>query len=283
MPELPEVETVRHGLAPSMDGQIITRAQVKRPDLRWPFPPRMAERLTGARVLRLGRRSKYILADLDTGETLIIHLGMSGRMLVSGDPLGRFHHDHPAPEKHDHVVLDMENGARVTFNDARRFGAMDLCPTRDVQAHKLLAGLGPEPLGNAFNGDYLVDRLKARNTPIKAALLDQRIVAGLGNIYVCEALHRAGISPRRKAGQIAPARVAALVPVIRDVLTEAIAAGGSSLRDHRQTDGELGYFQHTFRAYGRAGQPCPTPGCGGEIARIVQSGRSTFYCAQCQR
>lgn len=283
MPELPEVETVRRGLAPVMEGAVIAQAHVNRPDLRWPFPPRMAERLSGARVLRLGRRSKYILADLDTGETLIVHLGMSGRMLVSGDPLGQFHHTHPAPEKHDHVVFDMANGARVTFNDARRFGAMDLAPTTTVEAHKMLAGLGPEPLGNSFDEDYLIARFKGRMTPVKSALLDQRIVAGLGNIYVCEVLNRAGISPTCKAGNLSARRTATLVPVIRDVLSEAIAAGGSSLRDHRQTDGELGYFQHNFRAYGRAGEPCTTPGCGGKITRIVQAGRATFYCAQCQR
>jgi len=283
MPELPEVETVRRGLLPVLEGHVIASAQVNRPDLRWPFPERMAERLTGARVLRLGRRSKYLLADLSTGETLIWHLGMSGRILISGEVLGTFHHAHPAPQKHDHVVFDMDGGARITFNDARRFGAMDLIETDRAEAHWLLAGLGPEPLGNAFNEEYLVDRLRGRMTPIKAALLDQRTVAGLGNIYVCEALHRAGLSPRRKAGRIAAARVARLVPAIRDVLTEAIAAGGSSLRDYRQTDGELGYFQHNFRVYGREGAPCPTPGCRGVIGRVVQSGRSTFFCPQCQR
>jgi len=283
MPELPEVETVRRGLAPAMEGARIVRADVNRPDLRWPLPERMAERLSGARVEHLGRRSKYILAALDTGETLLIHLGMSGRMLVSGDPLGRFHHDHPAPQKHDHVVLHMENGARVTFNDARRFGAMDLCPTGTVADHPWLASLGPEPLGNAFNEDYLIARLRGRMSPVKSALLDQHVVAGLGNIYVCEALHRAGIAPTRKAGRIGAARVAALVPVIRQVLTEAIEAGGSSLKDFRHSDGELGYFQHSFRAYGQEGKPCLTPGCTGKIRRIVQSGRSTFYCAKCQR
>lgn len=283
MPELPEVETVRRGLAPVMEGQVIARAEIRRPDLRWPFPERMADRLTGARVLQLRRRSKYILADLATGESLLIHLGMSGRMLISGAMTGAFHHDHPAPEKHDHVLLEMENGARITFNDARRFGAMDMAPTDRMAEHWLLAALGPEPLGNAFSEDYLVARFKGRMTPVKSALLDQRVVAGLGNIYVCEALHRAGISPRRKAGRLSARRAAGLVPVIRDVLNEAIAAGGSSLRDHRQTDGELGYFQHNFRAYGREGQPCTTPGCGGTISRIVQSGRSTFHCVQCQR
>ncbi|TCP39123.1 bifunctional DNA-formamidopyrimidine glycosylase/DNA-(apurinic or apyrimidinic site) lyase [Rhodovulum marinum] len=283
MPELPEVETVRRGLAPAVEGDVIARARVNRPDLRWPFPDRMAERLTGARVIRLGRRSKYLLADLSTGETLVWHLGMSGRVLVSGRMLGDYVHDHPAPAKHDHVVFDMGRGARITFNDARRFGAMDLVATDRVESHWLLAGLGPEPLGNAFDEPYLVARLRGRMTPIKAALLDQRVVAGLGNIYVCEALHRAGISPRRKAGRIAAPRVAGLVPVIRQVLAEAIEAGGSSLRDYRQADGELGYFQHAFRAYGREGAPCPADGCTGTIARIVQSGRSTFYCPQCQR
>lgn len=283
MPELPEVETVRRGLLPAMERAVIARADVNRPDLRWPFPERMADRLAGARVTALRRRSKYILADLSTGETLIVHLGMSGRILISGDPLGQFHHHHPAPEKHDHVVFHMDNGARVTFNDARRFGAMDLAPTAAVEEHWLLRDLGPEPLGNAFHEDYLVARLRGRNTPIKAALLDQRIVAGLGNIYVCEALYRAGISPLRKAGRIAEARVRGLVPVIREVLSEAIEAGGSSLRDYRQTDGKLGYFQHTFRTYDREGHPCQTPGCTGTIARIVQSGRSSFYCPRCQR
>ncbi|MDA0962750.1 MAG: bifunctional DNA-formamidopyrimidine glycosylase/DNA-(apurinic or apyrimidinic site) lyase [Proteobacteria bacterium] len=283
MPELPEVETVRRGLAPVMEGRVIAAAQVNRPDLRWPFPPRMAERLTGARVERLRRRSKYILADLSTGETLLIHLGMSGRMLVSGDPLGVFVHDHPAPEKHDHVVLQMEGGARITFNDPRRFGAMDLIATDGAEAHKLLAVLGPEPLGNDFHEDHLVAAFRGKMTPVKAALLDQGIVAGLGNIYVCEALFRAGIHPGRRAGRIGAARVAGLVPVIRQVLDEAIAAGGSSLRDFRQADGELGYFQHAFDVYGREGGACRRPGCDGTIRRIVQSGRSSFFCAQCQR
>ncbi|WP_289042876.1 bifunctional DNA-formamidopyrimidine glycosylase/DNA-(apurinic or apyrimidinic site) lyase [uncultured Aliiroseovarius sp.] len=283
MPELPEVETVRRGLSPVVEGARIARADIRRDGLRWPFPERMAERLTGARVLRLGRRSKYLLADLDTGETLIIHLGMSGRMLISGHRLGAFHHDHPAPAKHDHVVLDMDNGARVTFNDPRRFGAMDLCPTAALHDHKLIRVLGPEPLGNSFNGTHLNATLSRRNSPIKAALLDQGIVAGLGNIYVCEVLFRAGIHPARKAARIAPARRATLVPIIRDVLSEAIESGGSSLRDYRQADGDLGYFQHSFRVYGREGEPCVTQGCTGKIRRITQSGRSTFYCAQCQR
>jgi formamidopyrimidine-DNA glycosylase len=280
MPELPEVETVRRGLLPVMEGRVIELAEVNRPDLRWPLPEAMADRLTGKRVLALRRRSKYILADLSSGETLLIHLGMSGRMLISGQMVGDFHHNHPAPQKHDHVVLHMEGGARVTFNDARRFGAMDLLPTATAEQHPLLAEIGPEPLGNGFNESYLAARLKDRNTPIKSALLDQHLVAGLGNIYVCEVLYRARIAPDRKAGAVRDP--AALVPIIRQVLAEAIDAGGSSLRDYRQADGELGYFQHAFQVYGREGAPCLTPGCQSAIARIVQSGRSSFYCPACQ-
>ncbi|PUB11795.1 bifunctional DNA-formamidopyrimidine glycosylase/DNA-(apurinic or apyrimidinic site) lyase [Yoonia sediminilitoris] len=283
MPELPEVETVKAGLAPVMEGQVIAQADVNRPDLRWPFPDRMAERLTGKRILRLRRRSKYVLADLDSAETLLIHLGMSGRMLISGHTVGDFHHPHPAPAKHDHVVLHMRSGTRITFNDARRFGAMDLMQTAQQDDHWLIRDLGPEPLGNHFDETYLVAQLKNRNTPIKSALLDQRILSGLGNIYVCEVLYRAGIHPKRKAGQISAKRVAAMVPIIRDVLTEAIAAGGSSLRDYRQADGELGYFQHGFQVYDRAGENCLTPECKKKITRIVQSGRSSFFCSQCQR
>lgn len=283
MPELPEVETVRRGMEPAMQGQRFARVQVNRPDLRWPFPDRMAERLTGARVERLRRRSKYILCDLDSAETLLIHLGMSGRVLISGDPLGQFVHDHPAAEKHDHVVFDMQNGARITYNDPRRFGAMDLIETAALEAHPLIAALGPEPLGNAFSGAVLRAALEGRNTPIKAALLDQKTVAGLGNIYVCEALYRSGIDPRRKARAISAPRVEALATAVREVLQEAIEAGGSSLKDYRRVDGELGYFQHNFDAYDREGQPCKRTGCGGTIRRIVQSGRSTFFCPQCQR
>jgi formamidopyrimidine-DNA glycosylase len=287
LPELPEVETVRRGLAPVLEGAVIARAQVNRPDLRWPFPERMAERLTGQRVERLRRRSKYILADLSSGETLIVHLGMSGRMIVSGGAgrqvPGAFFHEHPAPEKHDHVVLDTDAGMRVTFNDARRFGAMDLVATDRAEAHWLLAGLGPEPLGNAFSDDHLARAFEGKRTPVKAALLDQRIVAGLGNIYVCEALFRAGISPLRHAGRIGRPRITRLVSDIREVLAEAIEAGGSSLRDYRQADGELGYFQHNFHVYGCEGEPCKTPGCGGIVRRKVQSGRSSFYCPDCQR
>ena len=283
MPELPEVETVRRGLCPVMEGYVIDRAEIRRPDLRWPFPENMAARLTGATVLHLRRRSKYILADLDTGETLIIHLGMSGRMLIENAPTAKFHYDATQASKHDHVTFHMSSGATVTFNDARRFGAMDLVPTADIDDHWLLRKLGPEPLGNRLTPDYLRVALKTKASPIKSVLLDQRIVAGLGNIYVCEVLHRTGISPKRQAKNIGIARTDRLVPAIRDVLTDAITAGGSSLRDYRQTDGELGYFQHSFAVYDREGQPCRTNGCAGEIKRIVQSGRSSFYCPRCQR
>ncbi|MFO1203521.1 MAG: bifunctional DNA-formamidopyrimidine glycosylase/DNA-(apurinic or apyrimidinic site) lyase [Tabrizicola sp.] len=283
MPELPEVETVRRGLLPVLEGAVIARAEVNRPDLRWPLPDRMADRLTGRRVTALRRRSKYILADLDSGETLLVHLGMSGRMLISGAQLGAFYHDHPAPQKHDHVVLNMETGARITFNDARRFGAMDLMPTDRAHDHMLLKDLGPEPFGNDFNEPYLAARLQGRKTPIKAALLDQRIVAGLGNIYVAETLYRARISPLRLAGDLSEPQVHALVPIIRDVLAEAIEAGGSSLRDFRQANGELGYFSKHFQVYDREGDPCETPGCTGTIIRTVQSGRSSFWCPVCQR
>lgn len=283
MPELPEVETVRRGLLPVLEGAVISKAEVNRPDLRWPLPERMADRLTGRRVTALRRRSKYILADLDSGETLLVHLGMSGRMLISGAQLGTFYHDHPAPQKHDHVVLHMDNGARITFNDARRFGAMDLMPTQTSDQHMLLKDLGPEPFGNDFNEPYLAGRLKGRRTPIKAALLDQRIIAGLGNIYVAETLYRARISPLRLAGELKPRQVQSLVPTIREVLAEAIEAGGSSLRDFRQANGELGYFSKHFQVYDREGDPCETPGCKGTITRTVQSGRSSFWCSSCQR
>ena len=282
MPELPEVETVRRGLAPVMEGQAIIRAEVNREGLRWPFPAEMAARLTGQRVLALRRRSKYILVDLTGGETLLIHLGMSGRMLISGAMQDVFFHDHPAPEKHDHVVLHMDNGARITFNDARRFGAMDLLPTITADQHPLLASIGPEPLGNGFNESYLAAQLQTRASPIKSALLDQHLVAGLGNIYVCETLFRAGIAPETRAKDLTQSQSSALVPIIRAVLSEAIEAGGSSLRDYRQADGELGYFQHRFAVYGREGEPCPTPSCSGTITRIVQSGRSSFFCPLCQ-
>ncbi|MGY6705941.1 bifunctional DNA-formamidopyrimidine glycosylase/DNA-(apurinic or apyrimidinic site) lyase [Roseinatronobacter sp.] len=287
MPELPEVETVRRGLLSAMEGVRIARAELRRDGLRWPFPPDMGTRLSGARIVALRRRSKYLLLDTDRDDTLIIHLGMSGRMVVSGlrgpHAPGQFHFDHPAVEKHDHVIFHMENSARITFNDPRRFGAMDICTTQTLDQHKLIASLGPEPLGNDFSAPYLAERLKGRKMPVKAALLDQRIIAGLGNIYVCEALFRAGISPTRAAGRISAARIESLTGAIRATLLDAIDAGGSSLRDYRQADGELGYFQHAFRVYGREGAPCMTPDCKENIRRIVQSGRSSFYCAQCQR
>ncbi|QDY70169.1 bifunctional DNA-formamidopyrimidine glycosylase/DNA-(apurinic or apyrimidinic site) lyase [Qingshengfaniella alkalisoli] len=289
MPELPEVETVRRGLAPHLEGKRITRADFRRPDLRWPFPTDIVARLEGQTIVRLGRRSKYLLADLSSGETLLVHLGMSGRLLLSG--AGRdapvqfadFALEHPAFEKHDHVVLDFEGGARLTFNDPRRFGAMDMIGRGQSGGHPLLAALGPEPLGNDFHAPYLIGRLRGRKTSAKAALLDQRIIAGLGNIYVCEALFRAGIAPTRQAGRIGKARIEALVPIVREVLTEAIASGGSSLRDFRQADGNIGYFQHRFNVYGREGEPCVKPDCAGQVRRVAQSGRSTFYCPVCQR
>ena len=281
MPELPEVETVRRGLLPHLEGQRIARAEVRRPDLRWPLPVDLVQVLTGATVTALRRRSKYLLADLDRGGTLLMHLGMSGRMLVQGGSLGDFHRDPAILPRHDHVVLVTDAGATITFNDARRFGMVDLI--REGSAHPLLDHLGPEPFDEAFTPAYLAGAFAGRRVPVKQALLDQRIVAGLGNIYVSEALHRAGIDPRRAAGRIGAARIAALVGHIRDVLTDAIAAGGSSLRDHRQASGELGYFQHSFRVYDREGAPCPTPGCAGTIRRIVQGGRSSFFCPGCQR
>ncbi len=276
MPELPEVETVRRGLLPVMEGRVIERARTRRAGLRWPFPERLDERLSGQRVLALRRRSKYILAELAGGDTMLLHLGMSGRLLIQE------RRDIP-PGRHDHVLFDIAGGARVIFNDTRRFGMLDLVPSTEIGQHRLLAGLGPEPLGNGFSEAGLVVALAGRRSPVKAALLDQRIVAGLGNIYVCEVLFRAGIDPRRAAGRLSAARVRSLVPVIRAVLNEAIAAGGSSLRDYRRADGELGYFQHAFQVYGRAGEPCVSPGCQARIRRIVQSGRSSFFCPRCQR
>ena len=289
MPELPEVETVMRGLEPVMVGQKIRYADIRRPDLRWPFPQNMSQRLTGVTILRLHRRSKYILCDLNSGETLLIHLGMSGRMTisyagnVSEDLLGNFQYKPSTPAKHDHVILDMQAGARISFNDARRFGAMDLIATKNLFDHKLIKSLGPEPLGNEFNTPYLHSKLRGKAAPIKSALLDQRIVSGLGNIYVCESLWRAGINPKRLSGKVSRKKVDVLVPIIRDVLQEAISAGGSSLKDHRQTNGDLGYFQHLFAVYGREGKKCSSPDCSELIKRIVQSGRSSFYCAKCQK
>jgi formamidopyrimidine-DNA glycosylase len=279
MPELPEVETVMRGLRARLEGRRIVRAAAHRPDLRWPIPPGLGRRLTGARVLGFRRRGKYILMRLDGGDSVLLHLGMSGRMLI--EKAGR---NEVTP--HEHLVLETDEGWRVGFVDPRRFGSVDLVPTAQEDSHKLLADLGPEPLDATFCVASLSASLAGKRTPIKAALLDQKIVAGLGNIYVCEALFRARISPQRSAHTIPGARAARLVPEIKDTLTEAIAAGGSSLRDYVQTNGELGYFQHAWKVYGREGEPCePCPGkpvCHG-IKRIVQSGRSTFYCPRFQR
>ncbi|MGF1502420.1 MAG: bifunctional DNA-formamidopyrimidine glycosylase/DNA-(apurinic or apyrimidinic site) lyase [Paracoccaceae bacterium] len=288
MPELPEVETVRRGLAPVLEGRRLAEVVQRRPDLRWPLPERFAERLTGRRVAHLGRRSKYLLAALDGDETWIVHLGMSGRMIVHpvkarAEVPGAFALGPPGAGLHDHVSVETDRGDRVVYNDVRRFGAMDLWPTDRIEEHWLLARLGPEPLSNAFSGETLAAAFRTRQSPVKAALLDQRVVAGLGNIYVCEALHRAGIHPRRIAATLSRGRIERLVVAIRQTLEAAIAAGGSSLRDYRQADGELGYFQHTFRVYGRADQPCPCGRPGARILRIVQQGRSSFYCSRCQR
>ncbi|MCE9648222.1 MAG: bifunctional DNA-formamidopyrimidine glycosylase/DNA-(apurinic or apyrimidinic site) lyase [Parvibaculum sp.] len=290
MPELPEVETVRRGLAPVLEGRRIARAIQLRANLRYMLPDRFAERLTGRRVERLERRAKYILAHLEGGEVLLIHLGMSGRFIIhagDADPKrpGRFHYEaaDAGTQTHDHIVFDMEDGTRIVYSDHRRFGFMDLIAENMLEANPHLAALGPEPLGNEFSAEVLGERLKGRRAPIKAALLDQRTVAGLGNIYVCEALFRSGISPAREAGRIGAARVEKLARAIRDVLTEAIEAGGSTLRDYARTDGELGYFQHSFATYDREGEACSKPRCGGTVKRTVQSGRSTFYCPSCQR
>lgn len=286
MPELPEVETVRRGLAPHFDGRRIETLTLNRPDLRFPFPPRLPERVGGKRVLTLDRRAKYLLIPLDSQETLILHLGMSGRMIVEqgGNQAqqGEFHHDVTRLPQHDHVIFHLEGGTRVVFNDPRRFGSLDIQPSDALDKAPGLATLGIEPLGNALNATSLATLLAGRRTPMKAALLDQRLIAGLGNIYVCEALHRAGIAPDRAAGSVKRREIEALVVAIRDVLAEAIAAGGSTLRDFRHEDGSLGYFQHAFRVYDREGEACPTPKCRGVVRRMVQSGRSTFYCAECQ-
>ena len=289
MPELPEVETVRMGLLPVMEGHRFTHVETRRGDLRVPFPNDFAGRLTGRKVMRLRRRAKYILGDLDDGETLVIHLGMSGRMSVHvgghAKKLGNYVHDMGeasiGADKHDHVVMDTDAPARIVFNDHRRFGLMLLIDTGELEQHKLFKGLGVEPLSEDFTATFLREALKGKKTPIKSALLDQRVIAGLGNIYVCEALFRAGISPKRLAAKVSGEQIARLVPAIKQVLREAVKAGGSSLRDHKRTDGELGMFQHRFAVYDREGEPCP--GGRGKIKRIVQAGRSTFYCPHCQR
>ena len=274
MPELPEVETVRRGLAARLTGRRITHVTVRRPDLRRPLPPDMGQVLTGRTLQGFGRRGKYLLAHLDGGRVLIVHLGMSGRLSVD---------DAPSGGAHEHVVLHFDDGAVLSYEDHRRFGLMDLADAGRLEEHDLLRRMGPEPLAPDFDGPALAMRLHAKDTPIKAALLDQRVVAGLGNIYVCEALFHAGLSPRRRAGSVQGRRADRLAGAIRDVLDAAIAAGGSSLRDYVQASGELGYFQHRFAVYDRADQPCPGCDCGAGVRRIVQSGRSTFYCAKRQR
>ena len=293
MPELPEVETVRRGLEPVMQGARFTKVEAQRGDLRWPLPKDFVQRLQGQRVERLNRRAKYLLADLSSGEVLIMHLGMSGSFHVAQEggthASGRYYHARPRLFAHDHVKFHMSSGALIAFNDPRRFGMMKLVRRADLNKEPLLHALGPEPLGGKFDAAALARRCKGRKTSLKAALSDQRIVAGLGNIYVCEALHRARLSPMRRAASIATRsglpneRAGALVKAVKAVLRDAIKAGGSSLRDHRRTDGALGDFQNKFRVYDRAGMPCPRAGCGGTIKRIVQTGRSTFFCPVCQK
>ncbi|TPL05176.1 MULTISPECIES: bifunctional DNA-formamidopyrimidine glycosylase/DNA-(apurinic or apyrimidinic site) lyase [unclassified Mesorhizobium] len=296
MPELPEVETVRRGLQPVLEGARLVKVEARRPDLRFPFPERFSERLTGKTVTALGRRAKYLTMHIENGLVLICHLGMSGSFRVEAaagsDIPGTFHHERSKSAAHDHVVFDVvspkHERSRVVFNDPRRFGFM-LFAEGAPDTHPMLAGLGIEPTGNALDGPLLASLLKDRRSPLKAALLDQRLIAGLGNIYVAEALWRASLSPLREAGTIAGSakkakeQSARLAEAIRSVIADAIAAGGSSLRDYVQADGSLGYFQHSFAVYDREGEPCPKPGCRGHIERIVQSGRSTFYCRTCQR
>jgi formamidopyrimidine-DNA glycosylase len=293
MPELPEVETVRLGLVPAMEGARFVKVEARRPDLRWPFPKDFVKRLEGKSVTGLGRRAKYLLVDLSSGEVLIMHLGMSGsfRVAKNGEEImpGEFEHERSKAAAHDHVVFHMSSGAIVTFNDPRRFGFMKLVPRAQFDQEPLLRLIGPEPLGNEFSAHLLARSCRGKKTSLKAALSDQRVVAGLGNIYVCEALHRAHLSPKRLASTIAAKngepnqRAVALADAIKAVLTDAIKAGGSSLRDHRRTNGDLGYFQHSFRVYDREGEKCPTRGCKGTIKRIVQTGRSTFFCPVCQK
>ncbi len=289
MPELPEVETVRRGLTAVMEGRRITAVEVRRRDLRIPLPEDFEDALVGRTVVRLGRRAKYLVFELDDGTALLVHLGMSGRMLIDRPEadetgvIGRYAHASGAGAAHEHVVFEVGNGTLIRFRDPRRFGLMALTRTEDLATHKLLAGLGPEPTGAGFTGAVLAAALAGKRTPIKAALLDQRVVAGLGNIYVCESLFLAGISPRRKAASVQGARARRLAEAIHVVLDAAIEAGGSTLRDHVAPDGEIGYFQYSFRVYDREGVPCPGCTCGGVVRRIRQSGRSTFYCPRRQR
>jgi formamidopyrimidine-DNA glycosylase len=283
MPELPEVETVRTGLEQSLVGRRFDGVEARRPDLRFPIPADLTARLQGHRVLRVNRRAKYLQIiiddDSDDRTVVILHLGMSGRvnLLHAADD------GHVEPAKHDHLVFDLDNGARMVFNDPRRFGFIALSRESELEDHDYFKDMGPEPLGNAFNSAILSLALQGKDTPIKSALLDQRVVAGLGNIYVCEALFDAGVSPKRKARTVPGRRAERLVPAIKDVLQRAIAAGGSTLKDFAQLDGESGYFQHSFKIYGREGEACLSPGCDQVVKRITQSGRSTFYCSNCQR
>jgi len=288
MPELPEVETVRRGLAPVMEGERFAKVEVRRGDLRWPLPKGFAQKLNGKTVQGLGRRAKYLLADLSSGDVLLMHLGMSGSFRVGKDSApGTYYHERSKSTAHDHIVFHMSNGATVTFNDPRRFGSMKLVSRARLEDEPLLRSLGPEPLGNEFDSAMLAKACAGKKTSLKAALSDQRVVAGLGNIYVCEALFRARLSPKRIASTIADRngkpneRAKKLVDAIKAVLKDAIEAGGSSLRDHRRADGSLGDFQHNFQVYDREGEPCPC--CKGKIKRIVQGGRSTFYCPSCQK
>jgi formamidopyrimidine-DNA glycosylase len=280
MPELPEVETVRQGLVPALEGRRLSRVEQRRADLRFPLPEGFAGRLTGARVTGLHRRAKYLLADLDTGETWVTHLGMTGRFTVEEAAFGR---SSLPPNPHEHLVFTTDWGARIGFSDARRFGYMDLIPSAALELHPWFRDLGPEPLGNGFNARHLAAAFERKVQNVKASLLDQTIVAGLGNIYVCEALFRAKIAPETPAGRISTARLERLATAVREVLSEAIEAGGSTLRDFAGAGGELGYFQHRFRVYGREDESCMRPGCGGTVRRIVQAGRSTFHCPRCQR
>jgi len=286
MPELPEVETVRRGLAPAMEGRRIEAVRLSRPDLRFAFPDGFAQRLAGARVMRLDRRAKYLLARLDTEETLLMHLGMSGRFSIQAGPgavvkPGAFAYAPPADPRHDHVVFEIEGGIAVTYNDPRRFGFMTLFGTAGEEKQPFLKSLGPEPDSNRFSGAYLSEAFAGRRSPVKAGLLDQSVVAGLGNIYVCEALWRARISPRRLCASVAGLRAERLAAAVRAVIAEAIAAGGSTLRDYAGADGAMGYFQHSFDVYGREGALCA---CGKtRIRRILQANRSSFYCPACQR
>ena len=292
MPELPEVETVRRGLAPVMEGALVTRLELNRADLRFPLPEAFAERVQGRRIVSLGRRAKYLLIELEDDLTLISHLGMSGSFRIEEMVQGDFHHVRSKDSKHDHVVFHIEHDGKpvkVIYNDPRRFGFMHLWKRSELDLYPAFAELGPEPTGNALDADYLARRLGGKSQPLKGALLDQTVIAGLGNIYVCEALWRSHLSPRRQSGTLVTPggrpkkELARLTEEIRAVIADAIAAGGSSLRDHIQTDGSLGYFQHSFSVYDREGGACRMPGCNGTVARITQSGRSTFYCPACQK